>query len=235
MKTMHNYLWLMLYLSIGCSSSPSATNTTELTILIDQSDPLRLCPDAGAITAELGLKQNIWQGIRITITTISDKDINQLTVVTIEPESRWTGNTIIRNAKIERFRRELHTALAEAEKPSILGHSIIYRAIAKALNRLAATPSKKKYLLVYSNLVENDEVNFYDRKTLSEVKEHPERIRQQLEKTASIGKVPGIQVWLLYEPASFEENNTYMGIANFYKQLLEPNGAAVHIEHSLNP
>jgi len=99
---------------------------------------------------------------------------------------------------------------------------------------LSASPAKEKYFLIYSDLMENDEVSFYDHTTLALLYNHPQIIRQRLEKSVDLHNLPGIRVWLLYEPASFNENNTYMAITHIYKQLLEAKGATVHIEDTLN-
>jgi hypothetical protein len=82
--------------------------------------------------------------------------------------------------------------------------------------------------------MENDEISFYDPETLDLLHTHPEIIKKRLDKTAVVTNLTGIQVWLLYEPASYKENNTYMSIAGMYKQLLESKGATVHIERTLN-
>ena len=88
--------------------------------------------------------------------------------------------------------------------------------------------------MVYSDLMENDEISFYDPKILALLHIHPDTIRQRLEKGVSLHSLAGIDVWLLYDPASFKENNNYMAIANMYKQMLEAKGAKVHIEKTFN-
>ena len=51
--------------------------------------------------------------------------------------------------------------------------------MAKELNRLSQSTEDKKFLLVYSDLMENtDEISFYDSKNLDSIKTNPEKIKQ---------------------------------------------------------
>jgi len=209
-------------------------NDKDLIVLIDQSDPLKITPDADEISIQLGLKEDMWQGIRATVDYISDKDVNASKVISLDKADRLSGNSQLRTAQVIHFKKEFHSALNRADSNSSLDHSIIYRTVTKQLNALAASTSTTKALLVYSDLMENSELSFYNPATLALLQTHPERVKQQLEKSASLHNLSGIQVWLLYEPASYTENTTYMSIANIYKQLLESKGATVHIEKTLN-
>ncbi len=235
MKSITNYLLLLLLiLFLGCSNAPAGIDTA-ITILIDRTDPLQVYPDADDISTHLGLQQDPWQGIQMTVTFISDKDVNDTRIVTLEKEDRWTGSITLRKARIARFIKELHAALIQAKGRVSLDHSIIYRSIAKQLNALAATNAAKKHLLVYSDLMENDGLNFYTPKTFLLLQTKPGDVGRGLEHIAPIQNIKGVDVWLLYEPATYEANHTYRITASFYKQLLESKGALAHIEKSFNP
>jgi hypothetical protein len=235
MKSITKYsLSLLLFLSQGCSNAPAGIDTA-ITILIDRTDPLQAYPEADDISDCLGLKQDPWQGIQMTVTSISDKDVNDTRIVTLEKEDRWTGSITVRKARIARFTKELRAALIQAKSQVSLDHSIIYRSIAKYLNALAATNAAKKHLLVYSDLMENDVLNFYAPKTFSLLQTKPDNVRRGLENIAPIQDSKGVDVWLLYEPVTYEANHTYRIAAGFYKQLLESKGAIAHIEKSFNP
>jgi len=226
-------LLLVACLCVACNTS-TVQYDKELVIVFDQSDPLRVKPDADEISSQFGLNQDIWQGIRVRVTYISDKDVNTEKIITLEKADRYMGNTQLRSAQVAHFKKELRTAIGGTHTESSLDHSIIYRTAARQLNVLSISSTKHKYLLVYSDLMENSEVSFYNPVTLELLHTHPEIIKRQLEKSDTLHNLSGIQVWLLYEPASFTENNTYMAVANMYKQMLEAKGATVHIANSLN-
>jgi hypothetical protein len=234
MKILNNYLWLMMSISLGCGTDPTLIDKA-ITIAIDRTDPLLLYPNAEAISAQLGLKQDMWQGIEVMVIFMQDTDSGESKRITLARESKWTGNTTIRKAKVEQFKKELGVALAPIKRSGSLGHSIIYRNIAKGLTALAACQATKKYLLVYSDLMENDQLNFYKPYTIDRIRKDPDSVRQRLEQIAAIPDLSGIQVWLLYQLPSYEANNSYRDVAHFYTQLLEAKGAVLHIENTFNP
>ena len=235
MKSITKYsVLLLLFIFQGCSNVPAGIDAA-ITILIDRTDPLQVYPDADDISTHLNLQQDPWQGIQVTLTYISDKDVNDTRIVILEKEDRWTGSITLRKARIARFIKELRAALIQAKGQVSLDHSIIYRSIAKQLNALAAAHAYKKHLLVYSDLMENDVLDFYTPKTFSLLLTKPDNVRRDLENTAPIKNLKGVDVWLLYEPATYEANHTYRIAAGFYKQLLESKGAIAHIEQSFNP
>jgi len=226
-------LLLLTGITGGCEVHPPVTDTS-ITVIGDQSDPLKIKPEANEICSLLDLKHNIWQSISISITYISDKDVNTQKGVFLEKANRFTGNTQLRRAQVEHFKKELHTALSNSNNSGSLDHSIIYRTVANQLNSLSASTASNRYLLLYSDLMENDEISFYNPATLALLRTHPEAIRLQLEKDVALHDLSGIHIWLLYEPASFEANNTYMAVAKMYRQMLESKGATVHIANSLS-
>jgi|SRR6185312_12327430 len=224
---------LIACLCTACGTEP-ARDDKEFVILYDQSDPLKVTPQFDEICTQLGLKQDAWQGIRVKITTVTDKDINKVQLFTLAKADRLYGNSTMRNAEVERFKQKLRKALQEIPASGTLEHSIIYRAMAKHLNLLARSTATRKQVIIYSDLYENSDVSFYDPATFQLLQAHPEAIRRKLEKTVVLGKLSGIQVWLMYDPESYEANNNYMTIANFYKRWLESKGATVRIENTLN-
>ena len=234
MKALNNYLLLMMSISLGCGTESRPIDKAMI-IAIDRTDPLLLYPNAETISAQLGLKQDIWQGIEVTVVFIQDRDAGESKRITLAWESKWTGNTTIRKAKVEQFKKELRAALVPIKSPGSLGHSIIYRNIAKGLIVLSACQATKKYLLVYSDLMENDQLNFYKPQTIDRIRKDPDSIKQRLEQIAAMPDLSGIGVWFLYQPASYEANNLYRDIAHFYTQFLEAKGAVLHVENTFNP
>ena len=218
----------------GCTQDRANDIDREIVCVIDQTDAMVLYPSAEEILAPVQLQTDPWQGIKITLTTISDKDINPETVLTLEKEQAWRGNLPIRKAKVRHFKEELHRFLAAMRKNSIAQHSIIFRAVAKQSNRLTKSTAKKRYLLVWSNLYEHNEMDFYDPIVINRMKSDPKNIQKQLVATFPLQNLKGINIWLLYQPASYKDNNGFMPIAAFYKHLFEAYGASVHIDNKFS-
>jgi len=227
-------LWAATYCLNSCNNS--AITNIDIAVIVDKTDRMTAYPNANEIISQLGLQDNPWQGVRITATYISDRDINDVSVVTLESENEWSGNKMIRKAKIEHFTKELQQCLTGMKYNGTCPYSIVYRTIARQANRLAASTANRKLLLVYSDLYENDTaLNFYDPRVINRLQTNPRSITAQLEATVPLKPLSGLQLWLLYNPASFSQNNRYMTVATFYQQLFSVHGAITHISNKFQP
>lgn len=223
------YAWAMLLCTLGCSPSESAQNI-EVAIVIDKTNQMPAFPDAKEIVSQLGLTANPWPGIKITATYASDRDINDVMEVTLDAENQWSGNLDLRKAQIKLLTRQLQQCLDSMRYAGACPHSIVYRAIARQANRLADSNTAQRYLLVYSDLVENDiNLNFYNPQTLARLKASPGSIEKQLTAELLLKSLKGLQVWFIYSPASFAQNNSYMLIADYYSRLFSVHGAIPHV------
>src|SRR6185437_3813980 len=207
----------------SCKKSKTETFDKELVILIDKTDALSVKPDENHIYASLGLSKDndMYQGVRITLSTISEKDLNLSVTVSLPAESDWLSNKTIREARVTKFKNEFHQKLdsiingADTCRP----HSIIYRACVRQLALLASRPAKYKALIVYSDLMENDEVCFYNPYTFKSVRYTPILIQKQLEQLKPLNDLTSINVFLVYSPGTYEDNNRYMACANLFDRV----------------
>lgn len=214
---------------IACNK-PSNPYDTAMTVMIDETDQLPVYPSAQTLLSPFKLTDNPWQGLQIRLVGITDKDVNTIKTISLPKEDRLTGNVTIRQAKVRRFVADLQTDLAHFDSTRNYSHSIIFRAIAQQATLLANSPSSRRYLIIFSNLRENSEVNFYNPQTLALLQRNPDVIEKQLEANSPLPSLGGTQVWFLFAPASYHQNNIYMPIARFYESVYKAHHAEVHIE-----
>jgi len=213
----------------GCELQQSH-HTTNMSIVFDRTDSIRSYPTTQILLSPFDLMHDKFQGIHLVFTTISDKDLNGRTVIDLKPQNELTSNIVERDADIKRFTIQVQRALDSFRDASTCGHSIVFRTIAREANSLAALKADNKYLVVYSDLYEaNDSVNFYHQNIQQQIRQHPDRIAAQLERSLPLQRTAGVALWLLYEPKSFADNNAFMQVATMYKHLFEAHGAQVHI------
>lgn len=230
MKTIISRFCLALLFAVSASCSiDSPRYDFDISLLLDVTDSMSAYPTANEITAPLDLKTHPWQCVHIRISYLTDREVNDVKVVTLEAENQWTGNLPQRKGKIEQFKKRLAQCLTV--KPNIsLPYSIIFKGAANEANRLAASTATKRYLLVYSDLCEHTpDISFYDKHTLARLQQSPQSVANQFETLASLKSLNGVDVWLLYNPANYTENTAYMPIAEFYQHLFSAHGAVVHI------
>ncbi|HVW95758.1 MAG TPA: hypothetical protein VHA56_07305 [Mucilaginibacter sp.] len=230
MKKLIIYMTLSAALAGTACTVNSKTYDVETRVIIDATDRLAAYPTADEIIDPLNLKNYPWQGCKISCTYISDLDVNTTTVFTLERQNEWSGNIVTRRAQIRSFTKKLQRCLSAMRPTESRQHSIIYRTIARQCNQLAASTAKKRYCLVFSDLMENSTtMNFYRPETTNKLHKDPRPIQRRLEQAVPVTSLRGLDVWLLYSPGSYHANNTYMDVAEFYQGLLSGHGAAVHI------
>lgn len=228
MKNIVYALIAMSTLFIACTK-PSNPFDTVVTVMVDETDSLPNYPTAKSLLAPFKLTEYPWQGIQIKVTAITDKDVNNTETVSLEKADRLTGNITIRRAKIERFAEQLQAQLATFDSTRNFPHSIIFRSIARQAALLATVNAPRRYVLVYSNLLENSEVNFYNPQTLALLESEPALIEKQLVADAPLTPLNGVDISFLYAPASYHQNNIYMPIVRFYEHVYKAHRAQVHV------
>jgi len=218
----------------SCRSQVTESYDKEISILIDQTDHMTVLPDGGRICASLGIDRDKYQGVRISISVINDRDFNPVESISLPAENSWFCNKVIREAKIAKFKNELDRKIASfvSNSSGSLPHSIIYRACAKQLEVLASRPAKYKALLVFSDLLENDQLSFYEPETFYTLKHKPSVIQKQLEQTMPLADLITINIFMVYGPVTYEENNRYLVTSGFFSKFFKSKHAWVHVEPS---
>lgn len=240
MKTTILTILLALVLIIaGCVAYIDCNDNSyeiETTVAIDRSGS-----HAYALPAKETIKQafsderELWKGYAFNAVSLSDVHLNKVYEARIEPECSYTGNVYQRKKKMEDFTKNVDIAIDQLlSEPMDRPFSSLYIAIVGELNRLAESKAKKKRLVIYSDLMEQSPLfSFYTKKTLAELKANPDSIAGRLNKEAALPALNGIEVYLVYPPMNIEDSEQYRIVSNWYKKILEQQGAKVFIEANL--
>lgn len=148
--------------------------------------------------------------------------------------NKWTGNNVLRQGQIEKFTSQLQHCIDTISFKESIKHSIVYNTIVASCKQLIVSYASHRYLAVYSDLRENSVVSFYNPTTLDSLKKFPASIEKRLTALNPLPNLDGITVWLVYQPTSYEDNQQYMVIAQFFKHLFEEHGATVRITNQLS-
>lgn len=237
MKQLHYSIsFLLLLFSLGCSTATQPIYDIDMCVITDVTDSLSAKPTAEEITQPLGLQQNPWQSVRILCTTVSDRQINDVRIVTLKAEPEWSGNVTLRQATVAHFVKQVQQALYAMKYTASRPYSIIFPAVAQEANLLANSTAIKRYILLYSDLLEHTPaINFYDLKTVNRLQKSSQSIAQQLEETTPLKQLNGLELWLLYNPQNYKQNRSYMSITELYQHLFTAHGATVHIANKFQP
>lgn len=210
--------------------------TTEVSVLRDITDKHISQPKAKEILPLFDLSaKNKWNGGIFRFQNISDVSFNQAKAVSIEPAQPWLSNEFTREKQLERFEDSISHIVVDAAKDSVgKEYSSIYYPLAAELNRISASATQKKILVLYSDLMQNDlSVSLYAQE-FDLLKHNPDSLKAELEKQKPLLDLTGIEVYIIYQPDDQEQDQEFRIVSAFYTKLLEEKGATVSISANLS-
>ncbi len=219
----------------GCSFS-EVKYDYAISMVIDRTDVLELLPNEEDILNTTGLDADMWQGVYIEVSEISDMDASGHKIFVLPKENSLLGNPTARKAKVARFKNDLGQYLAAVQKQNTgaLAHSIIWRTLANQLNDLGKMQAVHKSCLVCSDLMENSDVSFYSPCTFSLLQSDPKAVENELEKGCPIDTLQGVHICFLYKPANYDANKSYRIASTFFKSIFAGKGARVTVGTIVN-
>lgn len=228
-------LTLLLITGLGIYLSVPKKYSTEVSIMRDLTDMELARPDAAQIIPLFGLTTNKWAGAKFQFHDISDVSFNPVTEVSIPPANDWLSDEYKRNKDIKSFYGEIAQAIIDSTKEKIgRTHSSVYLPIANELNRLAQSSANRRILILYTDLMENDQnFSFYSKATFAQLKNNPEKIVEHFKTEQPLSRLDGIEVYLIYQPKDAATDLQYQLVSGLYKAMLEKAGAKVTITANL--
>ena len=237
----------------GCNPGKWHLGGTDIFTLIDISDPHNLKPDFPLVRDLYGMRSNACKSACFNLSYIGDMQYMPEYEYNLENRPDGESNNRYddpnyRKKRIISFFTNIRDAITQANsyasEEAGRGNSECYRTIAKALTVLSERQSRKKYLLVYSDLTENSSIFSGYRDIEGEVVDNHhavEYIRKRFEKEDLIpDKLNGITVYLIYEPSTVTADKKFSVFSSAYVELLQSRGAIVfvkstnHFQHENN-
>ena len=234
MKTSTIILLVVALLEAGCSA-PRTKYDAAISIAVDQSDVLNQYPRAAQLLLPLGLQDTPEMGLAVTISPITDRDSNPEYTFVLDRDDALTGNSQMRQLVLKAFIQKVQHCLDSLQPKAPLEHSVIFRPVAHLAKKLASISAARRYLVLISDLQEHSEISFYNPDMQYALVHSPLSIQRQLEAQAKPGNLQGIELWLLYRPKSYRDNQPYRIASGLYQQLFSRYGARVHTDQNFNP
>ena len=226
MKTLIVTILIATVLIFLVACSTPKTSSTETSVLRDITEKHLAQPDANEIYGLYDLSQNPLNGAVFHFKNLSDVSYNYDKEAKIEAQNLWSSNELERTKEIKGFKNSMD---------EIIVNSSLYLPIARELNHISQSKADKKYLLIYSDLMENTiDVSFYNKKIVAQLQTNPEAIRKYFEQLQALQNLNGIEVYLIYLPIDSESDKIFTIVSAFYKKLLEDKGAKVNISANIN-
>jgi len=238
MKTIITILILLAFagLYVAVMLSGGSSSIAEVSVFRDITESHLSQPEAAQILPLFNLDQQKWNGGVFRFTDITDVSYMPIKETSIGAANQWLSNEYDRASEIKKFDSDVTKILFDASKDKV-GRwlSSVYLPIANELNNLSHSTSKRRVLLVYSDLMENDlNYSFYNNSTLNLLSKNYEIAQNKFDEMMPLENISGIEVYLLYEPPDAVRDVRYKIVSGFYKQYLESKGATVTISASLH-
>jgi hypothetical protein len=210
--------------------------TRDIVLVLDNTESYFQHPSFEEVRGVSALSENEVNGETIRIIQITELSFNRVAQFSIESvPNKWLGNEVDRRQEVSAYFDSIEHALAEADTGKREREaSTIYQTLASELNRLSATTSDTRLLIVNSDLMELSLLaNFYDKRTFSELIDQPDSMLKRLENAYPLGDLTGIEVQLIYTAQSRQDSERFSVLSTFYRKLLEGHGAEVKVGANL--
>lgn len=245
MKT--SIIILMLIPLMGCEyySNLKKYGTTDVVgIIKDETDTMiafsrfetsKLLPSN--LLSNSGFQST--NGLKIKFTSIKNVRLTDERIFNLNP-SNGLMNQIERKSEIDSFKNNVNMYLRNRQRAySTIGNSAVFEKISSELEWISKlNVDGKKCIIVFSDLrqnIPNHPLNMYKVESISILRTNPNSFDSIYISAYPLpNELSGITIKFIYQPASIEDDQIFLLIANRIKGLLEKRGAIVYISGSLS-
>lgn len=226
---------LLAFICLACISCHTKPISQQLIVLVDRSDTMRAVPSQESICTFLNLDSEIPSDVICKLSIINAVSLNSSSTIQMRSENEWLGNEFDSKANVRAFKDSLNAVLNRILNTKTESkYSSIYLRIARELDILSRSDAEVRTFLVYGDFMENTtKVSFYNSGTLTRIINDPSSVALALNEQAVLPDLTGITIYIIYQPSSIEEDESFQIVSTFYKRLFESNGAQVYITSQL--
>lgn len=221
----------MIYfiLILGVVSCNAPEKGVRISILEDITETDFLVkPSPKNILPKLGLQDDLWSAVTFSYSTISDVSINKRYQKTLSLERELLGNSLQRKQEVSGFIKEIDSVLrssANRKELASKNHSSIWKPLLAEIMELQKNTLMTSSIFLFSDLRENSRFwSSYRKSDIEKLQNNFDAVIQQfLQKAAAVKNKQSdhIQVFVVYQPSSIEEDEQYEIMKNLYKTLFK--------------
>ena len=169
----------------------------------------------------------------ITYSQITDTDFNPQIEYCLEAESELNSNRGERLKTIDEFKQNV--ASIDSREGKELEHSAIWIPLWNTIGEYETKSNSEVTILLLSNLIENDFVNFHDPKDVSRLKHDPESVREVfLSHVPDSIQATHIAVVSIYTPKDKLDNDLHrLILTEIYQPIFKQRGISFEARSNL--
>lgn len=236
--------WLLIVLCIASCKHKGHLNQIDIVYLFDNTDTNRIIPDANSVLRLYNYNtKRLCYGASFRLSYISDFEMNEEIEFNIPNEAEGEKENLLddplfRKKEVLVFREKVFNAIKTTQTISLKTkqESKVFEGVCKEIENLFQRKSDKKILIVSSDLVENSELLYGYKESFTRIikedrKKVLETIIQKFEDADYLNdSLEGIDIYVLYQPNTKEEDIRFSIFREVYRKLLESRGAKVYVK-----
>jgi hypothetical protein len=218
------------------------THSVHVTVIDDLTDTFALHPSPAPIIAAYNFNVDPNQAATFRLTLLTDKLLNPVQDISVSDGITTEKQNV--NEDIEYRERLVYSFLGSVRKAvtdfheqyapagGTLKHSECFATISAELEYLANDNSFQRYLIIFSDLAENnDDFSCYTRKGQKLLASNTNKVAKLLQKRHPLpASLAGVTVFFVYQPRTHEEDKRFALMVGIYTKLLRARGARVVIQ-----
>jgi hypothetical protein len=217
---------------------PLKTNTA-ISVLTDGTDTSLSKPKADEVLKLYGLSDDyVHDGFKFRQSAISDVANNRVDEANVVPVQWYASDDNHRIAELKAFKKRISFLIDSLDqgnrKPK--KHSLVYQAINAELINLVKTKAENKYLVIYSDMLQNsDEFSFYNPASFELAKSNPDKVIARFEQMGSLPDLTGIKIYVINNPHSYVEQKKFDVAVNVFKILVQEKHGELFVQSNILP
>lgn len=221
--------------TFSCSGNDGHKGRSAVITLADTTDVQPQYPDTSVILQYLGLNEGIWDGCYLEASTICEATYSPSYLHELPYKERIMENLQEREAEVFNFKKDIQASFDKVRPRGggATGHSVIFSRIWVSAVKLHGMDYEHKWVICFSDLLENSTVNFYDKRHLALLKSNPDSVEHMLMSSVQKDDISGVSILMVYKPKDYADNMRFVVISDFYKKVFEKYGADVQIQATL--
>lgn len=211
--------------------------TTVAGIYLDQTDTFKFAIQTREILAILNPGKYVWGEMNVHLTAVTDNNYEEVSVVTLKSRTMLLSNPHRRKREVSIFGDSLESAIRQIRAKHIgRPRTILYEPLVREANRLARSKAERKFLIVESDLAEHSPLfSVYSPQDSLLLQNNMDSASRKLRNQWPLEDLTGLQVFLVYQPKGYSDNERFVLMSKLFKMTLERAGAKVSIGANLVP
>ena len=205
--------------------------TTAVLLLYDQTPNKKQPLDPKSVISLFDFESDKWQGAIIRIVPLTDLSLNPIEQFSIQPARPLTSNAFDRQSKIDSFLARIETVIKQANQDTTgRSRSELYVPITGQLNWLSAQSAGKKTVIIFSDLMENNDwFSVLRENDLKMLTDSSAQIKKLFLKRTRPKDLSGIEIYLIHRSRTTDEDKLFLRMSGIYQGIFEERNANITV------